>query len=129
MAAYSALADPSAFLRTADGVIVHLDPSGKNADWNACAAWLAAGNTPDPLPPVGPPTQIQADVFLARFTPTEQIAVQAASLVNPQIAFGLTLGLAQGFVILTSPILANWMAGLVAAGAITPARSAAIMTP
>jgi hypothetical protein len=76
-----------------------------------------------------PPTTIPADVFLARFTPIEQIAVQTAAAANPQIAFGLTLGLAQGFVILNSPVLSNWMAGLVAVGALTPARATQIMTP
>jgi hypothetical protein len=127
MAAYQLTSSGTSIVREVDGAFIPTDPA--NADFQIYEAWLKAGNTPDPAPVPTPVTQVQAAAFLARFTPTEQIAVQSASLTNPQIAFGLTLGLAQGFVILNSPILSNWMAGLVAAGALTSARSTAIMTP
>jgi hypothetical protein len=39
-----------------------------------------------------PPTTIGAADFFARFTPAEQLAVQAAATANTQIGIGLTLG-------------------------------------
>jgi hypothetical protein len=114
-------------LRLDDGALIPADPA--NADWIAYQAWLAAGNVPSPAATPINPTTISAAAFFARFTPAEQVAVQAASTANAQIGLGMTLGLAQGFIIFASPLLANWMNGLVAAGALTRARANVIMTP
>jgi hypothetical protein len=122
-----ALTTGDSVLRLDDGALIPADPH--NADFVAYQAWLAAGNIPNPVVINAPPTTLQAAVFFNRFTPAEQVAVQAAAAANAQLGLGLTLGLAQGFVILTSPILAHWMAGLVTAGAITEARATVIMTP
>ncbi len=35
--------------RTIDGAVIPTDP--RNADYRAYLAWIAAGNTPDPIPP------------------------------------------------------------------------------
>jgi hypothetical protein len=64
-----------------------------------------------------------------RFTGPEQLAVQTAATANAQLGIGLTLGLAQGYVIFNGPLLVNWMAGLVTARAITSDRATIIMTP
>ena len=114
-------------LRTADGAVIPLAPG--NQDFAAYQAWLAAGNTPDPTPIAPQPITITAAAFLARFTQAEQTAVQQLAITNGQIALGLTLGLAQGWITLNSPILTNWMAALVSAGAITADRSTGILTP
>lgn len=127
MAALYQLTSGTSIMRKTDGAMIPTDPG--NLDYQAYLVWTAAGNKPDPAPVPPPATQIQAAAFLARFTPVEQAAVQQAALANQQIALGLTMGLAQGYVDLTSPVLAAWMAALVTAGAITAARSAVIMTP
>ena len=67
--------------------------------------------------------------FLARFTATEQLAVQQAAANNPQIGVGLAMGLAIGRIDLNGPIQANWMAGLVTYGATTAQRGSVILTP
>lgn len=79
--------------------------------------------------PSPPPTTISAGAFLARFTSSEQEAVQTAAARTPAIALGLTMGLATGQIDLTGVTLKTWMAGLVTAGAITSARSTEILTP
>jgi hypothetical protein len=127
MALYQLTSSPATILREADQAFIPADPA--NRDYQAYLDWQTAGNTPDPAPVPPPATTIGTAAFMARFTPTEQIAIQTAASANPQIGFGLTLGLAQGFIILTSPILANWLAGLVAAGAITAARATVVSTP
>jgi len=114
-------------IRDSDQAWIPDDPG--NVDRQAFDAWIAAGNVPNPVATPLPPTTIGAADFFARFTPAEQLAVQAAATANTQIGIGLTLGLAQGFVIFASPLLHNWMAGLVAAGALTAARATVIMTP
>lgn len=45
---FGLLADGS-ILRTIDGAII--PPDTRNRDFRAYQAWLAAGNTPDPVPP------------------------------------------------------------------------------
>jgi hypothetical protein len=110
-----------------DGAFIPLDQA--NTDYQAFILWVAAGNTPD-SPPVPPkPTSLTTGDFVSRFTQAEQIAVQTACLGNAQLTWGLTLGLALGTIDLNGATLAAWMAGLVTAGAITSARSTAIMTP
>jgi hypothetical protein len=126
MAYTYALIDQPGVLRS-DGAIIPLDAS--NMDYQGFLQWVAAGNTPTPPPVPPPPVNISAGDFLNFFTPTEQQAVQTACLASPTLMLGLTMGLAQGTINLTSPVLAQWMAGLVTAGAITQARSTAILTP
>ena len=113
--------------RTADGAFVPADPS--NRDRQAYAAWLGAGNTPDPVPTPAPQTMITPGEFLTRFTPTEQTAIQTACSASPALAVGLTTALAFGYVDLASPLVLNWLAGLVAANALTFARSQAVAVP
>jgi hypothetical protein len=67
--------------------------------------------------------------FLARCTATGQLAVPQAAAINPQIGVGLAMVLAIGRIDLKGPILANWMAGLVAHGATTAQRGTVILTP
>lgn len=114
----------AAILRS-DGAMIPLDHS--NADYWAFLQWVAAGNIPTAAPPIPPPTTIQNADFLALFTMPEQAAIQTACLANAQLQLGLTIALAQGYITLSSPLLANWMAGLVTTGAITADRSTAIL--
>lgn len=122
---YTLTTGPS--LLRSDGAIVPADPA--NVDYQAYMAWVVAGNSPAPVPVPPNPATIDAAAFFARFTTSEQAAVQAACDANSQLGVVLTLGLAQGFVTLTSPLLAQWMGGLVSAGALTSARVTAITTP
>lgn len=63
MGTYRVLPDPTAYLRTADNVVIQYDPASMNTAYLAFVAWRAAGNTPDPLPPPSLPEQ--ADTMLA----------------------------------------------------------------
>ena len=76
-----------------------------------------------------PPTTIPVADFFARFTPTETGAVWVAAQQVPALGVGLMQGLANGAINLTSPVLAEWMAGLVQASVITQARHDTILTP
>jgi hypothetical protein len=67
--------------------------------------------------------------FLLRFTPTEQGAIQQLAITNGQIALGLTMGLARGYIDLAGRLLGPWMDALTAAGAIASGRKAVILTP
>jgi hypothetical protein len=119
---------PPGVLRKTDGAFVPDDPG--NRDWQTYQAWLAVPNTPDPVPAAPRPSVISVQAFWARFTPTEQGAIQAAASTNPAIAQAMTFALVVGQVnLLTGPIVTSWMAALVAAGVITSARSAIILTP
>lgn len=44
-----ALRGDGGITRTIDGASIPADP--RNSDYRAFQAWLAAGNTPDPVPP------------------------------------------------------------------------------
>jgi hypothetical protein len=114
-------------IRDADGAFIPTDPA--NVDYQTYLDWVAAGNTATPAPVPPPTTTLTSAEFFNRFTAAEQGAIQAACTASASLGVGLTLGLAQGFVVLTSPILANWMNGLVAAGALTAARMTEILTP
>lgn len=122
---YQAL-ENGAVSREADGAIIPADPG--NTDYQAFLKWQEEGNTPTPYTPPPPPSIISASAWLDRFTPAEQLAVQAACLSNPTIQLGLTVGLAQGWIDLAQPRAANWLALLVAEGAIDTARTAELLT-
>ena len=76
-----------------------------------------------------PVTTITPGEFFNRFTEAEQLAIQALLITEPVIALGMTTAQMLGYVKLTSPLVINWMASLVTANAITPDRSASILTP
>lgn len=80
-------------------------------------------------PSVARLSRVTPGAFLARFTATEQSAIQAAALTNASVALGLTMGLATGYVDLTSQTCIQWVQGLVTAGVLTQARATAILTP
>lgn len=115
-------------LRESDNAFIPADPA--NVDWQTYQAWLGAGNTPDPLPTVSPPSIISVQAFWSRFTATEQGAIQAAANASPALAHAMTFALAAGQVnLLTGPMVTSWMPALVTAGLITAARKTAILTP
>jgi hypothetical protein len=80
------------------------------------------GSWPPPAPP--PPRIISTVEFLNRFQAAAQAAIWTACGASPQLGVGLTLGLAQGYINLDSPVLTAWLQGLVAAGALTAAQAA-----
>jgi hypothetical protein len=122
-----ALTYGSTIILRSDGANIPADPG--NADYQAYLSWVALGNTATPAAAPAKPTNITSWAFLNRFTAAEQLAVQTACVSNMQLQVGLTQALADTTVDLTSPLVATWMAGLVAAGALSAARSAAIMVP
>jgi hypothetical protein len=127
MALYQ-LTSGTAIVREADQATIPADAA--NSDYAAYLAWLAAGNTADPAAVVAPPGVIPVNAFWARFTPTEQAAIQTASATTPSIAQAMTFAMLIGQVnLLGGPIVTAWMANLVTAGVITSARSTAILTP
>ena|SRR5215469_13278697 len=77
------------------------------------------------------PTTIPTAAFLSRFTPTEQAAVWSAigKDATGQLGALLTNGLANGQITLNDSKVTQFMAALVASGAITQARSTIITTP
>jgi hypothetical protein len=81
--------------------------------------------------PATPRTVISAAEFQARFSDAEQGAIWAAAAKDPsgQIGAGLTRGLTAGQIDLAAPALKAWLDALVAAGALTAAREAQILTP
>jgi hypothetical protein len=84
---------------------------------------------PEPPAPPAPRTNLHPGEFLNRFTSAEQAAIQAACSTVPALALGLTMGLALGYVDLSSPAVATWLQGLVAAGALTADRAVAVVVP
>jgi hypothetical protein len=127
MADYQLTNHPDVILRTADNAWIPCDPA--NVDYQAYLAWLDGGNTPDPAPVIPNPSIISASAFLERFTSDEQIAIQTAANSTPAIALGLTMGLASGSINLLSPVVQNWMQGLVTTGCLTQNRMDTILTP
>jgi hypothetical protein len=83
MAAYQLLANPfggspNSVLREADGAIIPFDHA--NVDYIAYQAWLAAGNTPDPVPtPPAPTLQQQAEVAMFGTVTVSSTAVPAVN--------------------------------------------------
>ncbi len=99
---YTLIANSTSVRRDLDGAIIPDDPG--NADWQAYEAWLAAGNTPTPVPA---PTQAQlvaalnaaasaACAFIVGQTfpdPSHQTAFQnAAAIVNGNAGAAPTTG-------------------------------------
>ena len=93
----------------------------------------AALRTINAMAPAGwsrpPPTSISALAFLQRFTQIEQAAIWQAAVATPAIGIGLQQGLATGTIDLNSPVVAQWLAALVAANAVTQERATVILTP
>lgn len=58
-------------VRDADGAMIPDDP--RNSDWSAYLAWLAEGNTPNPVPPAAPATSNVSIISLRQFY--EQAAI------------------------------------------------------
>lgn len=102
---------------------VDFDPSA-TATQQAAAQSALAAFTPKAILP--------SDQFFGRFMALGVTgAVWAACARDPtgQLGAGLTHGLAGGAIDLSSAETQQWMAGLVAAGAITQDQSNAILTP
>ena len=128
MAAYQLIANATSVVRESDGAIIPADPA--NRDYQAYEAWLVAGNTADSAPVPAKPSIIPIQAFWARFTAAEQAAIQTAAAATPAIAHGMTFALAAGQVnLLAGGVNTTWMPLVVAAGAVTAARSAIILTP
>ena len=112
-----------------DGHTTYTPPAGEQA--------VPFAGQPIYQPVVPHPTTITSAAFLARFTPTEQAAVQAAAAAAPgTLGVGLTVGMVTGTINLAgcptacqNVQLKTWMDGLVTANAITAARETAILTP
>lgn len=62
MAAYQLL-NGGGVLRASDGAAIPPDP--RNADWRRYLAWVAAGNTADPIPQPAPRAKRIVDVLEA----------------------------------------------------------------
>ncbi len=85
-AAYQ-LTSGAAVVRESDTALIPADPL--NADWQAYQRWLAAGNTPDPIP-------------------APSAAAQAQATYNTALANGLTATCASGATVCTSAIVATY---------------------
>jgi hypothetical protein len=80
--AYQLLLDNSIFISREDGGCLHLPPQNNGTpEWREYQAWLDAGNTPEPAPPLEP----------APILTTEQ-KLNAAGLTVAELKelFGLT---------------------------------------
>lgn len=101
------------------------DPSATQAQIDAANALIAAQ-----VPPLNP-TTINVEDFMARFTPAEQAAVWKAMQSEATGAIGAiyTLALTRRRVGLKHPATQQFVNALTTAGALTPARAAAILTP
>jgi hypothetical protein len=135
MAEYQQLNDPmsggiaTTVLRRADGATIPDDPA--NRDRAKYTQWLADGGVPDPASPIPPPTSITSVEYIARFTPTELLAIEVASHTDADVNYGHNLTLASDHIELgattRSAVLTTWMDRLVAAGCITEVRKDQIM--
>ena len=79
-------------------------------------------------PPQPAPTTIGPYDFIQRFTPAEQEAIQKAAQGNWQIQLWMTQLAASGAVDVTSATLQTGLAALEAAGLLTSARAAQIVS-
>lgn len=99
--------------------------------WDGAARWtLPAGQQAVAwtgqtvyAPAPAAPTQLSSLDFLKRFTSDERAAIRA----TPALADWVSLATASTTIDVTDPLLLQGMAGAVAAGAITTARSAQIL--
>ena len=84
----------------------------------------------DPVPET-PPTTIDRDDFIERFTPDEWVLGQRAAQVDPILAQALTLLMAKsdGKVNLASPRMPPVFEKMVTLGVLTQERSRQILTP
>jgi len=88
----------------------------------------AALALPSVLPPLGSPPAGSVGwlQFIALFTPTEQAAIALST--DPNVAVFRMMATGVGDIILSSPETAQGLSALVAAGLITTAREAAIIS-
>lgn len=116
----------------ADGVAI------SDADWRTYSGDQPAGKTLGvvngfpawvDVPAAPKPTTLTASAFQARFTASEQQAVFAACIANVALGAVLIHGISSNAIDLTSADASAWINGLVAAGALTSARAAEILTP
>lgn len=101
----------------ADGGLSVTDPLA--APWPSNGSWVVA--TP-------PANVITSDAYVALFTPAEQAAVIAAAQANPAIAADLAMCVQAGVLDLTQPEVTGGMAALVAAGCVSQANAALILS-
>lgn len=117
------LTNSTSIVRTTDGASIPPDPA--NRDWAAYEAWLALGNTPDPIaapPAPGKPQQITPTQFLNRIPP----AVLPVLWSSPQTGIMLITLAAAQMIDLTDPSVAAGINGLVP-GILTADQAAAIL--
>lgn len=79
------LTPSTGILRTADGAII--PPNPNNIDYQAYQAWIAAGNTADPVPSQTAPQ------LLATFKASAQAALDTTDTTMHRIAEAVSLGL------------------------------------
>jgi hypothetical protein len=89
----------------------------------ALAAWLAAGNTPEPYVPPAVPRIVSGTAFLALWTPTE---ISAAFAADPRLLAGALKVAAQDSANMDSAECAALLALAEAKGVLTAERRARI---
>ncbi len=83
MAAYQLTVSGVAITRASDGAFIPMVPA--NEDYQVYLAWIAAGNTPDPVPTVPAPTLTQLHVYATTK------AAQLLSATRSYTAAGVTM--------------------------------------